>query len=55
MRLLTKVRFEGCEVPFRRLQSAVSTLAKCRFDACESTFCLADSKELENEHSPLDQ
>ena len=34
---MTKVRFDADKVPFRRLQSAVSTASKCRFDAREST------------------
>ena len=38
MKLLTKVRFVAREVPFRRPRSAVSSPAKCRFVARESTF-----------------
>ena len=38
--VLTKVRFDGDKVPFRRRQSAALTLAKCRFKGRRSTVRL---------------
>ncbi len=44
-RQLTKVRFDGGKVPFRRLPSYVLTAAEVHFDSSRSTVRLFDSRE----------
>jgi len=43
--VLTKVRFDGDKVPFRRPPSYVSKAAEVHFDSSRSTVRLFDSRE----------